>query len=80
MADLTIKNMPDPLYDKLKASAEANGRTVHSEVMVLMMQFLQKPKRNVTLMAAKATKLRGRTAHYVIDEAQLEAWINDGRR
>lgn len=80
MANLTIKNIPDDLYEKLKTSAEANRRSINSEVIMLIEQVLQKAKPDAALIAAKATKLRERTAHYVINEAQLEAWINEGRR
>ena len=31
---LTLKNIPDDVYDRLKASAEANRRSMNSEAIV----------------------------------------------
>lgn len=76
MASLTIKNIPNDLYERLKASAKANRRGINSEVIMLLKASLQKPGPDVALIAAKAAKVRERTAHYMIDDAQLEAWIN----
>ena len=44
-----------------------------------MKQFLPRPKPDAALIAAKAAKLRELTAHYLIDETQLEAWIMNKR-
>ncbi|MCP5101240.1 MAG: Arc family DNA-binding protein [Chloroflexi bacterium] len=79
MANLTIKNIPDELYTKLKSSAEANRRSMNSEVIMLIERYLRKAKPNVELIEAKAAKIRERTAHYTINEEELEAWINKGR-
>ncbi|MCB0000362.1 MAG: Arc family DNA-binding protein [Anaerolineales bacterium] len=76
MASLTIKNIPNDLYERLKALAKANRRGINSEVIMLLKASLQKPRPDVALIAAKAAKVRERTAHYMIDDAQLEAWIN----
>lgn len=79
MANLTIKNIPDELYEKLKASAEANRRSINSEVIMMMERILRKPKKNPEVIQARAAKLRELTAHYVITEEELEEWINEGR-
>lgn len=34
MATITVKNVPNDLYEKLKAKAEVNRRSINSEVIV----------------------------------------------
>lgn len=79
MATLTIKNIPDDLYEKLKASAKNNRRSLNNEVIMMMELFLRRPKIKPEIIQARAAKLRELTAHYVITEAELEEWIHEGR-
>jgi plasmid stability protein len=43
MAILNVKNLPDPLYEKLKARAKREHRSVAQEVTVLLEQALTAP-------------------------------------
>ena len=43
MATLNVKNLPDPLYRKLKARAKRQRRSVAQEVTVLLTQALEEP-------------------------------------
>jgi plasmid stability protein len=79
MATLTIKNVPDELYQKLKESAEANRRSINSEVIVIIEQAVQPYRRNVKEILAEARALRQKTAHYTISDEELERWISEGR-
>jgi plasmid stability protein len=45
MATLNVKNLPDPLYKKLKARAKAERRSVAQEVTVLLGEALAEPKK-----------------------------------
>lgn len=36
MANLNLKNIPDDLYDRLKQSANANRRSINSELIVCL--------------------------------------------
>jgi plasmid stability protein len=42
MATLTIKNLPDPLYDALKARAKSQHRSVAQEVTHLLADALRR--------------------------------------
>ena len=44
MATLNIKNLPDSLYDKLKARAKRKRRSVAQEVAVLLSAALETPE------------------------------------
>ena len=39
--NMTIKNVPDELYEKLKESAQAHGRSINSEVVYCLKRSLQ---------------------------------------
>ena len=43
MATLNIKNLPDPLYRKLKARARRARRSLAQQVIYLMIQALEEP-------------------------------------
>ncbi len=43
MAVLNVKNLPDPLYKKLKARARAHHRSVAQEVTHLLTELLEQP-------------------------------------
>ena len=80
MATITIKNIPDDLYQELKLRAERNHRSVNSEVIFLIEQAVRKTRvRSVEDVIARARVLRDAAPNvYVTDEA-LEAAINEGR-
>jgi hypothetical protein len=40
MPTLTIKGLPDPLYEQLKASAETNRRSLNSEIIARLEESL----------------------------------------
>ena len=44
MATLNVKNLPNPLYRKLKARAKRERRSVAQEVTVLLEQALNEPE------------------------------------
>jgi len=43
MPTLTLKNIPDDLHARLKASAERNRRSLKSEILVRLAQDISRP-------------------------------------
>ena len=43
MPTLTLKNIPDDLHARLKASAERNRRSLNSEILVRLEQGISRP-------------------------------------
>jgi plasmid stability protein len=43
MPTLTLKNIPDDLHARLKASAERNRRSLNSEILVRLEQDISRP-------------------------------------
>ena len=60
VVDVTIKNIPPKLYEKLKARAAAHHRSVNSEVISCLDEVLN-PQR-VEKMLARIEELRNRVS------------------
>jgi len=79
MKTLTIKNIPDDVYQKLKESAEANHRRIGDEVIAILEKaFLPKPL-DVEAWLEKARQIRQLTAGYRATAEEIEEAINEGR-
>jgi len=55
---LTLKNIPDVVYDRLKLSAEAHRRSMNSEAIVCLESVLIPTKVTPTERLARARELR----------------------
>ena len=58
MATLTIKNMPDALYQDLKQQAMLNHRSLNSEAIVSLTLVVNKNRASAEPILAKARALR----------------------
>ena len=79
MPALTIKNIPDELYVRLKEAARAHRRSLNSEILYCVERTLVPYKIDVPGQLAIARKLREKTAAYTLTDELLEAAKNDGR-
>jgi plasmid stability protein len=57
-ATLTLKNIPDPVYQRLKASAEAHRRSLNSEAIVCLESVLLPARAAPEERLARARNLR----------------------
>lgn len=55
---LTLKNIPDEIYERLKASAEAHRRSLNSEAIVCLEAALLPDRRTTDERLARARQLR----------------------
>jgi plasmid stability protein len=55
---LTLKNIPDDIYERLKASAEANRRSLNSEAIVCLEAVLFPGRVDPATRIARARALR----------------------
>ncbi len=60
MPTLTLKNIPDGLHARLKASAERNRRSLNSEILVRLEQDIKRPVLDPVLHAEMLRALAGR--------------------
>lgn len=55
---LTLKNIPDALYERLKISAAANRRSLNSEALMCLEEVLLQTKPSPSQRLARARALR----------------------
>jgi antitoxin FitA len=80
MVTITIKNIPDEIYEKIKLQAKANRRSVNSEIISIFEHAIQKrTPEDVKAILERARKVRELTAHYVISNEELTRWKKEGR-
>lgn len=78
MANLTVKDLPDSLYEKLKSQAHANRRSIASEVTVLLERALGERATPEDDLLRRAKRLRDQTPTRLTEEKRQEA-IRRGR-
>jgi len=79
MATLTIKNIPDELYEKLKKSATEHRRSINSEVIVCLERSLLAPKLDMATTLARVRKLRKKTSGHPLTDKELSRAKKEGR-
>ena len=79
MPALTIKNIPDDLYARLKVSARVHRRSLNSEILYCVERTLVPYKVDVSEHIFFARKIREITAEYPLTDELLSAAKNDGR-
>jgi plasmid stability protein len=80
MATLTIKNLPDPLYARLKARAAEHRRSINSEAILAIERALMEATAGdpANLLAA-LRRSRGRLKGIHLTDKALRAARNSGR-
>ena len=79
MASVTIKNIPDELYEQLKESANAHHRSINSELIVCLERVLMPAKVSAAERLATAKELRDRVNAKRIDVSELDTAKRTGR-
>ncbi len=81
MATLTIKNLPDPLYARLKDRAAENRRSINSEAILAMEQALtQSAPADPARLLAELRRGRGRLKGLYVTDKELRAARVSGRK
>jgi len=79
MASVTIKNIPDDLYEQLKESANAHHRSINSELIVCLERVLMPTKVSAVERLSTAKELRTRVNAKRIDVSELDVAKKAGR-
>lgn len=77
---LTLKNIPDEVYERLKSSAEAHRRSLNSEAIVCLESVLVPGRVAVGERLARARALRAALPRGKFRAKDLDAWKREGRR
>ncbi len=79
MATLTIKNVPDELYQQIKKSAEQHRRSMNSEVIVCLEKVLRSEPIDPEAFLVSVRALRERLSGVFVTEQDLQQAKNEGR-
>jgi len=71
MANITVKNIPDDLYEKLSRSAKINRRSINQEIIVCIENSVQDEIHIPEQVIKKARMLRSKTAGHPISNEEL---------
>ena len=78
MPPLTIKKIPEALYDKLKESAQRHRRSINDEAIACLEQVLMPVPRDAEALIREAEALNRRTS-ITFDEKLIEQGKREGR-
>ncbi|MDO4724807.1 MAG: Arc family DNA-binding protein [Comamonadaceae bacterium] len=76
---LTLKNIPDEVYERLKAAAEAHRRSLNNEAIVCLQTVLMPAQASVQERLQRAQALRQRLAGQDFAPAEIAALRREGR-
>ena len=79
MATITVKNIPDTLYETLKHQAAEHYRSINSEIIYLIRQATTCTSVDPGEHLLAARTLREKTAEYIISHKELTKVKNEGR-
>ena len=78
MPGITIKNIPDDLYQRLVETARAQHRSLAKEIVVALERHVGKPKQDKQALLERIRTVRERYQPTISDE-DIEGWKNLGR-
>jgi antitoxin FitA len=76
---ITLKNIPDAVYEQLKFAAEAHHRSLNSEAIVCLEIVLLPTKKSPLERLAQARALRNSLESKNINVADIDDFKNQGR-
>ena len=79
MATLTIRNVPTEIYEALTLRAKRRHRSINSETIFLLEQFLGKPQLDVEDELEEIRKIRESLPRVYVTEEELQFAKNEGR-
>lgn len=79
MATVTLKNIPDELYDQIRQSAKTNRRSINSEIITCIEKALRDRKIYPEKIIAAASALRKKTGGHLFTEKEITKVKNAGR-
>ncbi|MBN1849962.1 MAG: Arc family DNA-binding protein [Deltaproteobacteria bacterium] len=79
MATVTVKNIPDELYKRLKLSAEINRRSINSEIIVCIENNVISHRINIDEVLKDVRQIRQLTAGHPIRNEEFNQAKAEGR-
>jgi len=79
MPTITVKNIPPEIYARLKQSAQANHRSINSEIIACVERAVSSQPLDPSTILSRARSLREKTAEYLITDEDFTQAKNAGR-
>jgi plasmid stability protein len=79
MANLTLKQVPNELYQRLKERAAAHRRSINNEAIMCLEQILEPRKLEVESWLEEARALRRQAPNVFLTDAALREAKEEGR-
>jgi plasmid stability protein len=79
MATITVKNIPDDLYRRLKAAAARNRRSINGEIISRIEDSLRSRRVATDQLLARVRRLQDSYGDRAIPLEQLDAARREGR-
>jgi len=79
MPAITVKNIPEDIYKRLKLMAKANRRSINSEIIICLERQLRSRAIDPDSVLVRARQLREKTADYLISDREFSDAKADGR-
>lgn len=79
MATITVKNIPDELYARLKAAAESNRRSINSEIINRIEKSLTPQRATTEALLARIRRLHDGFQGRTLSIEQIREARNEGR-
>ncbi len=77
-ATLTLKNIPDAIYDRLRASADAHRRSMNSEAIVCLETVLLPRRVNTDEQLSRIRELRA-SLNFTVTAEDVDTLKREGR-
>ena len=79
MPAITVKNLPDALYDRLKANSKAHHRSINGELIATLDRVLTAQRVDPERQLTEVRALRSRLGLPTLDPADIRSAIESGR-
>ncbi len=79
MRNITLKQIPDELYERLRERADRNHRSLNGEVIACLEIALGRPSPDVAGVLAQARRFRQLTAAAPLTDEVFERLAGEGR-
>ncbi|GAB6095166.1 hypothetical protein JCM14469_14180 [Desulfatiferula olefinivorans] len=79
MPSITVKNIPQELYDKLKTTAVLNHRSLNNEMIHCLESVLMPRRLTVADKLLRAKRIRTQLSEDLFDPDEIKKAIEEGR-
>ena len=79
MPTITLKNVPNELYEALKLRAKLHRRSLDSEIITILEHVTMPQPVGVDAILAEAQQIREKTKGYFLNDELLQRMKDEGR-